>query len=146
MNNQKQETSLKLSSPKSINYFAVCGRVVIKPVFKEERGHVFAKSRLKIYTSATSCAYVDVYGFGDVANEMNLACQLGNTVLVECHLTNKIYVNKKGIKKARMLFIVDKIDSLIVKPIKEVNVEEELEILDELDPYNYLGDSFGIKD
>lgn len=145
MNNQEQENSLRPSSRKSINYFVVSGKVVIKPVFKEARGHIFAKSRLKIYASSSTFAYVDIYGFGDMAKAMNLTCRLGNTVLVEARLTNKIYVDKKGTKKARMYFLVDNIETIVVKQAEEVNIEDELQILDDLDPYNYMGDSFGIK-
>ena len=72
---------------------------------------------------------------------MNLICKLGNLVYVEAHLTNKQYVNKKGQLKAKMYFMVDSIEYIgITARMTLKEAEEQLEIIDELDPHNYLNE------
>lgn len=143
MKNQKQDTSSKLLLKRSINLFIVTGMICTKCEFRTSKypKRLFARARMKIRSSTGSFAYVDVFGFGDIAQEMNLVCNLGNTVYVEAHLTNKRYVDKKGKAKAKMYFMVDKIDRLTVS-LKNQELEDTLEILDTLDPANYIVDEF----
>lgn len=144
MKSQKQDTSSKLLLKRSINLFIVTGMICEKCEFRRTSKYpkrLFARARMKIRSSTGSFAYVDVFGFGDIAQEMNLVCLLGNTVYVEAHLTNKRYVDKKGKAKAKMYFMVDKIDRLTVSP-KNQELEDTLEILDTLDPANYIVDEF----
>lgn len=143
MKNQEQEISSKRLLMKSINFFVVSGKVCCECEFKKSHNRLFARARLKIraYTGK-SYAYVDIFGFGDIAQAMNLTCRLGNIVYVEAHLTNKIYVNKKGEKKAKMYFMVDNIEILKAakNPVRDSN--DLLTIMDDLDPFNYLGEEF----
>ena len=130
---------------RSLNFFAVCGRVVKKISFKKSPSHkrLFACTRLRLRSqTGTRYTYVDLYAFGDTAKEMNLVCSLGNVVYAECHITNKIYANKKGQTKAKMYFMVDRIDLVCLNGAK-VNIDEieaKLEILSDLDPSTYIDD------
>lgn len=143
MKSLKQDTSSKLLLKRSINLFVVTGMICEKCEFKTSKHpkRLFARARLKIRSQTGSFAYVDVFGFGDRAQEMNLCCKLGNTVYVEAHLTNKRYVDKKGKAKAKMYFMVDKIERLTISSKKQ-DPEDILEILDTLDPANYLVDEY----
>lgn len=125
----------------SVNFFAVTGIVCTKCEFKKSTAkRLYARVRIKIKShTGTHDEYVDLFGFGDIAQEMNLVCRLGNLIYVEAHLTNKQYVNKKGQLKAKMYFMVDLVEMKGITcqdSLKEA--DEALEILDELDPHNYL--------
>lgn len=137
MKKAKQETSLKHSLRKSINYFVCSGLVINTCELKKTRKHLFARTRLKIRSYSGTSAYSDFYAFDDIAKEMNLLCQIGDVVLIVCHLTNKIYVNKKGEKKAKVYFMVDDIERITKTNKKNLAKSDVLEILDELDPANY---------
>lgn len=138
MKSQKQETSSKLSLEKSINCFVVTGEVCCNCEFRMAYKRLFARTRIKFMANTNaSYGYVDIFGFGPNAKVMNLICHLGNKIYVEAHLSNKIYLTKKGIKKAKMYFIADNI-KLLAESTGAPDAEEQLEIMDELDPINYL--------
>ena len=121
---------------KGINLFQVSGVVVASIELKKSQAkRLFARTRIKLENDYL----VDLYGFGDVAQQMNLICKLGYYIYAEAHLTNKKYVNKKGVAKAKLYFMVDNIKLVGIPKDAQIIAKDSLtEILDEIDPINYL--------
>lgn len=111
----------------------VCASLELKK--SARKGYLCAKTRIK----TQSDYLLDLYGYGEIAQQMNLVCKLGYYILIEAHLVNKKYVNKKGIAKAKMYFIVDHIEMVGIPKEAQINdLDAITEILDDIDPINYI--------
>lgn len=144
MTNQKQDNSLKRSFQKSINLLVITGVCCDKCEFKKPRRtkRLYARTRLKTRTKTGAVAYLDIFGFGTIAKQMNLICSIGTMIYVEATLNNKRYVDKKGRAKAKMYFMANYIERLIIGKQDEQQLPEDIiEIIDELDPSTWITDS-----
>ena len=127
------------------NFNCIIGRVCTYLEIKSNSNNVLcAKTRLRFRNSKKQpMMYIDLYGFNDMAKQMQLTCLYGNLVYVEYTLTEREYLtDKKRIKKLKIYFVITKID-VISKgtPLMEENdLRATLHIINELDPKTYLDD------
>lgn len=123
-----------------INNFTFLGEVVTPcSIARTRTNALYAQVRLR----SEDDVYVDLHAFGDVAKALELACKVGNTILVHCRLTQKQYTKKSGVRRAKSYWIIAKPEDIyLVKKAKKIiiSAEEQLDIIDELDPATYHND------
>ena len=122
---------------KGVNVLLASGIVVSEIDLKKTKRNnwLCAKTRIKL----SNDYLLDLYGYGDIAQQMNLICKLGYYIYAEAHLVNKRYVNKKGKAKAKFYFLVDYIEMVgIPKEAQINNLDSIIEIIDDIDPIKYL--------
>lgn len=122
-----------------INILFFVGKVVSKCSLKKTSNVIGAEVRLKIESNKEP-TYINIIAFGDNATILNNYSEIGNTLYLQCHVSNQICVDINGIAKAKILFVADEIE-LLYKENKEELKEPDLSILDlldEIDPITYL--------
>lgn len=123
-----------LSKMNGVNKITLVGEVV-KTKYKSIGNSLYAKARIRI--DGVNTNLVDVYGYGKVAQAMTLACNKGNTVLIEARFENSIRSKENKITSIPYIF-VKKVDCLKVADTNTSDSVSTIELLDSLDPMNYL--------
>lgn len=128
----------------SLNKMIFSGEVVeTTKVIKTAKG-LMATTMIEMLSNKGQPTYCQLVAFKDIAKMLDLIGQLGNTIYAECFMANRIYYTKKHQRKAKIYFVVTKIELLERVKITIPKFKGAIELLADIDPNNFLTNK-GIK-